>query len=65
MFTVPAEIPVATPVLVLMVAVSVLWLVQDTPGVVALLNDVVDPAHTESEPRMGVGTLLTVTTLVA
>jgi hypothetical protein len=64
MTDVPAATPVTTPDAEPMVATLVVPLVQVPPDV-ALVNVLVLPTHTDSEPLIAPGNALTVTILVA
>jgi hypothetical protein len=57
---VPADTPDTTPVDEFIVATDVLLLTHDTPGVVALLSEVVEPAQRSCVPVILAGTGLTV-----
>jgi hypothetical protein len=60
MVVVPPDTPLTTPVPELTVAILLLLLVHDTPGDVALLNDVDVPAQIVVVPVIAAGLALTV-----
>jgi hypothetical protein len=61
---VPADIPVITPVLELIVATDVVLLAH-VPPVVLSVNVVVPPTQMAEAPMIAIGAALTVTTFVA